>query len=88
MPWNQNAMLAPDDMFPYEDFPDGYDDSPAAKEIVRQAPVPVHLITRWSGNAADETPLCGMDRWDVFVWGYRTADRNFATCRECLRRLE
>lgn len=29
MPWTQNAMMAPDDQFPHEDFPDGADTTPA-----------------------------------------------------------
>lgn len=44
---------------------------------------PVHQITAWRGNSADEMPLCGADKDAPDVWGYRTTDARFVTCAAC-----
>jgi hypothetical protein len=43
-----------------------------------------HLITAWSGDHKDESPLCGADKYDENVWGFRTENREFVTCEKCL----
>lgn len=46
---------------------------------------PIHYIKWWSGDLADESPVCGANRMDSTVWGYRTQYVRHVTCEECKR---
>lgn len=45
---------------------------------------PTHLIKAWTGNTKDEAPICGADKNDAAVWGYRTIYPAAVTCPACL----
>lgn len=45
---------------------------------------PVHEISAWTGKPEDESPLCGLDKDNPHVWGYRTVETGMVTCQECL----
>lgn len=45
---------------------------------------PVHEIAAWSGDVDDESPLCGLDKDNPHVWGYRTVYTNHVTCPSCI----
>jgi len=47
-------------------------------------PQPIHEIEAWSGREQEETPLCGMDRHNPHVWGYRTTYTSQVTCPACI----
>jgi hypothetical protein len=49
---------------------------------------PIHFIRRWSGNVADESPICGADKWDPAVWGNRTQYPRHVTCERCRELLQ
>lgn len=47
-------------------------------------PGPIHAIIRWSGEQADEIPLCGANKNNPMVWGKRTIYLSSVTCKHCL----
>lgn len=49
---------------------------------------PVHEVSAWTGKSEDESPLCGADKNDAAVWGYRTVETEKVTCPKCLELRE